>query len=79
MFLFFDFNYTSCGQHNVSEYGVQEANAIGVHEVTAYGDFLLFIQNTLGDNWYYDRLHMLDLVADCFALKFWITGMQYTL
>ena len=27
------FNHTSCGKHDVSVYGVQEANAVDVHEV----------------------------------------------
>ena len=45
-----------------------------MHEVKAKGIFLLFIKYTLGEIWYYDRFHMLDLVVDCFILKMWHTG-----
>ena len=68
------FNNTSCGKYNVLGYGIQEANTIDVHEVTSQGDFLVFTKDALGDIWYYDVLHMLDLVADCSVLKMWYTG-----
>ena len=34
-FIFNVLYHTSCGKNNVSGYGVQEANAVGLHEVTA--------------------------------------------
>ena len=68
------FNHTSCGKDNVLGYGLQEANAIYVYEVTSQGDFLVFIKNTLGEIWYHDRFHILNLVTECFALKILHTG-----
>ena len=48
---------------------VQEVNVVDVHEVTAQGGFLVFIKNAFGDIWYHDRLHMLNIVTDCFDLQ----------
>ena len=43
------FIHTSCGKHHLSGYGAQEDNAVDVHEVTAWGDFFVFIKDAL---WY---------------------------
>ena len=58
----------------MSRYCVQEANYADVHEVTEYGDFLVFISDYLGDIWYHDRFHMLNLVMDCFNVQMCHTG-----
>ena len=71
---FYIFNHTSCGKHNVSGYVFQEANTIGVHEVTSYGEFLVSVKDDLAGIWYYGIFLMLYLVSDCFALKIWHTG-----
>ena len=52
----------------MSGYGFQESNAVDVYEVTEYGGILAPVKDALGGIWYYDRLHILDLVKDCFAL-----------
>ena len=53
----------------MSGYGIQESNYVGVNDITVYGDFLVYIMDSLGYIWYYDKFHMLDLKADCFPLK----------
>ena len=68
------FNHNSCGNHNVLGYSVQEANVLDVNEVTSQGDFMVFIKNALGEIWYHDRFHTMNLVTDSFALKMWHTG-----
>ena len=78
MFLSF-FSHTSYGKHSVLGYGVQEANTIDVHEVTSQGYFLVFINDTLGEIWYYDRIHIMNLVVDCFSLQICHTGFIYVL
>ena len=55
-------------------YGVKEYNPVDVHEVTAYGGFILSIKHDLGYIWYYGRFHLMDLVVDCFDKKILNTG-----
>ena len=62
------FNHIFCGKHNALEHGVQESNTIDVHEVTVYSDFLEFIKDALGDIWYYDRFHILNILVGWLAL-----------
>ena len=46
------FDHTSCGKHNMPLYGVDEANSIDVHEVTANGDLLVLIKDVFWNNFY---------------------------
>ena len=68
------FNHASFGKYDLSGYGVQEDNAVDVHEVTSQGEFIVFVKYVLGYTCYHNRLHMLNLVPDRFALKMWHTG-----
>ena len=68
------FNHTSCGKHNISGCGIEETNAVDVHEVIEQVDFLVSIKDFLGGIWYHDRFHILDLLVDCFSLQIWHTG-----
>ena len=58
----------------MSGYDVEEFNEVDVHDITTYGDIIVTIQYTLGEIWNYDRTHILEFVADCFALKMWHNG-----
>ena len=73
------FNHNSCGKHNVSGYRNQESNAVDVHEVAEYDEFILSIKYDLGDICHYNKFHILDLVEDCFDLQMWHTGSIYFL
>ena len=66
-------------KNNVSGYGVDKANAVNVHEVTAQGNFIVFIKVSIGKTCYYDRLHMMNLLQDRFPLQMWHTGSIYVL
>ena len=61
------FDHTSCGKYDVPWYGVEEANSVDVNEVKADGDLLVFIKDGLGNTWYLNWLHMLDLAPHCLA------------
>ena len=61
------FDHTSCGKHDVPLYGVEEADYIDVHEVTADGDLLVMIKYGFGNTCYLNRLHMLDIALHCLA------------
>ena len=71
---FYIFNHTYCSKYIVLGCVILESNAVGVNEVTAQGDIILPINNYLGEIWCYYRLHMLDLVTDCFDFQMWHTG-----
>ena len=60
-------------------YSVQEANTIGMHDVTAWCEFIVFMKDLMGNIWYSDRLYMMYLVADCFALQRWHIGSIYVI
>ena len=51
-------------------------NAIGVHQVTAQGDFLVSIKDPLGGIWYYDSFYIMDSVVDFLPYKCGTLGPQ---
>ena len=59
------FYHTSCGNHDVPLYGVEDADSIDVHEFTSYGDLLVLIKDGFGNTFYLNRIQMLDLVPNC--------------
>ena len=63
----------------MSGYGIQESNYVGVNDITVYGDFLVYIMDSLGYIWYYDKFHMMSLLTDFFDLNMCHTGYIYVI
>ena len=61
------FDHTSSGKHDLPLFGVEESNSIDVHEVTSNGDLLVLVKDVLGNPFYLNRLHMLDIALHCFS------------
>ena len=60
-------NHTSCGKRDVLLYGIEEADSIGLHEVTENCDLLVLKKYGFRNTCYIYRLHMLDISPHCFA------------
>ena len=67
------FGHTSSGKHDVSYYGVEEADSIDVHEVTAHGDLFVLIKDVFGNTCYLNGIHMLYLAPHCLDFQVWYT------
>ena len=61
------FDHTSSGKHDVPWYGVEEADSIDVHEVTADGELFVIIKDVLGNTFYINGIHILFLSPHCLA------------
>ena len=61
------FGHISCSKYDVPWYGIKKDDSIDVHEFTENGDLIVLINDGLGDTFYLNMLHMLDLAPHYFA------------